>query len=320
MKRGTHQHPKMEDLAARLDRELPLAVGILNILWDFAATFTPRGDIGKYSDEILSRKLDWRGDPGKLIEALIASGWLDRDERHRLLIHDWPTHCEDSVHAKLARERLYFANGQTPRFPKLDAKEKKAATAFYAAASGSQRQPESAVGSLPCLSPSLPDHTHTPPSELVCDPNSDPPPEPPPGKESPPPQVQNAAEPETKSATPGRSPGLVLAFKQRGAMDVSLEGFDEAWEKYLRLTGKPFVPDVDGPRDRFKWKTLDFEQKHKAASYIEEYVSRNTRSDPTFWPSFAGYLEKKPWDAISIRQPPRSAANGGYVFDIPELG
>jgi hypothetical protein len=141
MKRGTHQHPKMEDLAARLDRELPLAVGILSILWDFAATFTPRGDIGKYSNEILSRKLGWRGDPGTLIDALIASGWLDRDEGHRLLIHDWPTHCEDSVHAKLARDHLYFANGQAPRLAKLDAKEKTGSRRILC---GGQRRPAAA--------------------------------------------------------------------------------------------------------------------------------------------------------------------------------
>jgi hypothetical protein len=167
----------MEDLAARLDRELPLAVGILSILWDFAATFTPRGDIGKYSNEILSRKLGWRGDPGTLIDALIASGWLDRDEGHRLLIHDWPTHCEDSVHAKLARDHLYFANGQAPRLAKLDAKEKTAAVNSMrqpAAASGSRNPPTAAHPSVAL--PGVLGYVIYPPPE--------------PGKESPPHQPE----------------------------------------------------------------------------------------------------------------------------------
>ena len=57
------------------------------MLWHFAAKYAPQGDIGRYSDRRIEGALDWFGrgkQLGKLIEALVVAGWIDRDAEHRL--------------------------------------------------------------------------------------------------------------------------------------------------------------------------------------------------------------------------------------------
>jgi hypothetical protein len=45
----------------------------------------------------------WRDDPKKLIDALVESRWIDRDQFHRLVIHDWPEHVQDWIKRKVQR-------------------------------------------------------------------------------------------------------------------------------------------------------------------------------------------------------------------------
>jgi hypothetical protein len=111
MKRGTPEHPKVLDLCDRLKCDRPTAVGYLEMLWHFAAKYAPQGDIGRYSDRRIEGAMDWSGrgkQPGKLIEALVAARWIDRDAHHRLVIHDWSDHADDSVRKRLARAGLCF--------------------------------------------------------------------------------------------------------------------------------------------------------------------------------------------------------------------
>ena len=97
MKRGTAEHPKTLDLAAALNLPQWGAVGILESLWHFAAKFARRGDIGRRTDAAIARGIDWRDDPEKLIQALVDTGWLDRCRCHRLRIHDWHEHADQTV-------------------------------------------------------------------------------------------------------------------------------------------------------------------------------------------------------------------------------
>lgn len=141
----------MEQLSSALDIPRYAAVGILATLWDWAGRFTPRGDIGKYSNLVIARKIGWTENPDSLINALVETGWLEEAEDEvRLYIHDWHEHCEDWVHAHLARHTQTFAIGEMPKLSKLSQKERdeakeryrqKAEEAKLAAANGSQRQP-----------------------------------------------------------------------------------------------------------------------------------------------------------------------------------
>lgn len=100
MKRETLRHPKTHDLASRLGCERPTALGYLMLLWDLTAEVAIAGDIGKWPNGAISGGCDWRGDADRFIRALVDSGWLDEDEEHRLVIHDWGQHCENWVRAK----------------------------------------------------------------------------------------------------------------------------------------------------------------------------------------------------------------------------
>ncbi len=108
MKRDAFTHPKTLDLASRLDISRAHAVGILNLLFDFTATYTPQGDIGKHRNGAISRACDWMGSPDEFISALVESGWVDESESHRLVIHDWPDHCEQWVKLKLQKLKIGF--------------------------------------------------------------------------------------------------------------------------------------------------------------------------------------------------------------------
>lgn len=102
MKRGTPRHPKTYALAESLSIPLPHAVGILEMLWHHAAIHTPRGDIGSLPDVAIAYACCYRK-PSILIAALVSTRWLDKDPDHRLIIHDWPRHCEESVKKWLSR-------------------------------------------------------------------------------------------------------------------------------------------------------------------------------------------------------------------------
>ena len=116
MKRNTLEHPKVLELADALDLPRYAAVGVLESMWVWAGRYCPRGDIGRYSDRrIAFGAIGWEGDGGKLIEALIATGWLDRDDEHRLLIHDWADHADDATRKALEKEGTTFATGEPPR-------------------------------------------------------------------------------------------------------------------------------------------------------------------------------------------------------------
>lgn len=98
MKRGTPDHPKVKALALKLNLRRYHVVGILESLWHFAANYAKRGDIGKWTDGEIAAALDWDGDAGELIAALTECRLLDRCKKHRLVIHDWAEHADQTVH------------------------------------------------------------------------------------------------------------------------------------------------------------------------------------------------------------------------------
>ncbi len=124
MKKGTDSLMKFQLLKKDLNLPLYAAVGLLQLMWDFTARNTPAGNIGKFTDEELAMGLEYDGDPGELIEALVNRNWLDRDDRHRLIVHDWAEHCEDSVHNALVKSRAFFADGSIPKLTRIHTKDR----------------------------------------------------------------------------------------------------------------------------------------------------------------------------------------------------
>jgi len=86
-----------------------IVVGILERLWHATIVNAPSGDIGKLDDETLCELVGWHSDPSTLIEALIATGWLDECETHRLIIHDWNEHAPSFIKGTLSAAKRKFA-------------------------------------------------------------------------------------------------------------------------------------------------------------------------------------------------------------------
>lgn len=108
MKLEALDHPKTMDFAARLNVELPTAIGYLELLWAFTGKKSPQGNIGKWPDGAIARACYWMGRPEVFILALQESGFIDADELHRFTVHDWREHAPGWVRAKLKKVDLTF--------------------------------------------------------------------------------------------------------------------------------------------------------------------------------------------------------------------
>lgn len=108
MKRGTPRHPKIADLCEQLNVPLYSAVGLLELLWHFTAEFAPQGNIGRFSDQRIEAAMGWDKKRGRLIEILTTVGWIDSDPCHRLVVHSWYEHADDSVRQKLRKASVWF--------------------------------------------------------------------------------------------------------------------------------------------------------------------------------------------------------------------
>jgi hypothetical protein len=128
VKRGTPDHPKIRALARKLRINRAWAVGIMEMLWHFTAQYCPRGDIGRYTDDEIAEACAWPEErPSReLIEALVECRLLDPHPEHRLVVHDWADHAEDSVHTRLARAGESFADGRPPRSSRLAKSDRRA--------------------------------------------------------------------------------------------------------------------------------------------------------------------------------------------------
>jgi hypothetical protein len=115
MKREAYRHPKLFDLAAKLGISRAAAIGHLELLWDWTGDVAPQGDIGKWPDTAIAGAADWTGDPSSFVDALVSARWLDRSNDFRLVIHDWPDHCQEWIRKKLFRSKSGFCPhyGQT---------------------------------------------------------------------------------------------------------------------------------------------------------------------------------------------------------------
>lgn len=139
MKRGAPNHPKMHDLADRVAASTglsqgmarTLAVGLLKRLWYWTAAYAPAGDIGRHDDAAIAHAAGWDGDPAWFVQALVACRLLDEHDQHRLIVHDWNTHCETAVHTTLARCVERFADGTVPRLRWVPPRDRQRIAAQY---------------------------------------------------------------------------------------------------------------------------------------------------------------------------------------------
>lgn len=131
MKKEAFTHTKMGRLMRRLQLPRYAAAGLLEGVWLVTAAEATNGAIGKLTNEDIAIAIDWPHDPDLLIDALVASGWIDQHGDHRLVIHDWSDHAPDHVHTRLARSLSYFVDGTKPKFRGLNKDEMSKARRYY---------------------------------------------------------------------------------------------------------------------------------------------------------------------------------------------
>lgn len=185
MKSGTDAKLKFKKLQLRLGLELWQARGLLDTLWAFVRHNCPRGDIGRFTNEEIAIGIDWSAKhPDDLVLPLVAERWIDDDRECRLIIHDWPEHCEHDVHNQLARATDTFADGTIPKLTRLAREEREQIIkayevkygrealesgvikrAFRNASKRSANAPALPYPTKPLPSPTLPSPTVTPNGE-----------------------------------------------------------------------------------------------------------------------------------------------------------
>mgnify|MGYP001255896086 CR=1 FL=1 len=95
MKRGGCDHPKIRRLGRKLGVPRLHAIGLIEVVIEFARRYASDGDLGRHDPEDLAQACDWDRDPQELIDGLIETGWLDLGPP--LFVHDWHIHADDAT-------------------------------------------------------------------------------------------------------------------------------------------------------------------------------------------------------------------------------
>lgn len=110
MKSGTESKTKFRQLKRRLHLRYWQAVGVLETLWRVTRADAPAGDIGKLDNEEIAAAMEWEGDPDELINALVETHWIDRDDDFRLVIHNWSKHVPNHMKGAFVKHDKMFAD------------------------------------------------------------------------------------------------------------------------------------------------------------------------------------------------------------------
>jgi uncharacterized protein len=89
-RRTIFDDPRFDHLRDVMDLRKYQAAGVLELMFHFCAAFTPAGNIGKYSDADIENFIQWKGEPGALVAALVQTGWLQESATCRLALPSEP--------------------------------------------------------------------------------------------------------------------------------------------------------------------------------------------------------------------------------------
>ena len=270
MKRGTLRHKKLYRLAGILKIPRLYAAGVLEALWEWVSEAAPTGSLGDASPSEICAAIGYEGDPDELLRALIASNWLEVSAKcaNSVCVHDWADHCEDSVHSKLARARLFFANGQVPRLTRLSGKDRSDAEEWFRTHGARSARARRAPKKRPALALALalePAPAPAPATETPLPPKGGLPPE---------------ASEENSKPKPGAKPKKKKPEEAPAPYRQFTDEFCRLWKKEHGGAKYPFQRK-DGPAAAAIWDYV--EQDLGAAMEIVQRYFENTT------PFFAGH-------------------------------
>lgn len=130
-KKGALEHPKTLTLADTLSIMDCFALGILEAFWHHVADYFEDGNVTALKPTVFARSIRYQGNAAELWEALIDAGFIDQLEDGRLLVHDWPEHCNDYIHSKFFKAIKPFADGTRPKAVSVGKDEKERLLALW---------------------------------------------------------------------------------------------------------------------------------------------------------------------------------------------
>jgi len=286
---GLPAHPKTKKLIRRLG---PGAGWHLVCLFLWAVSNRSNGNLAGMSDEDLEIAVDWAGEPGAFVGALVEVRFLDGEEGARS-IHDWADHnpyaasaedrSQSSAWAALCRR--YGREGAAARMPEYAARMRVAESRTdESCGSHAGRMPVAENRNADSCDPSAPLPSPSPlplPSPLP----------------SPSPEQQQSA-----GAQPLAAAVATAGHAEAGGL---ADGFDEFWKLYPRKEAKPDA--------RKAWTSRRIGTKPDlVARILEDVRERTARHRPWldgFTPHPATYIRGERWeDALDERGPKGSAA------------
>ncbi len=113
MMKSTILHIKFESLLCQLNLKRWQAVGLLESIWLFAQHHAQDGDLSRFPSPVICSWIGWSDGPETLIDALVSSGWLDRNGE-KLSIHDWKDHCPNWLKASQQKRNISETPSETP--------------------------------------------------------------------------------------------------------------------------------------------------------------------------------------------------------------
>lgn len=96
------EHPKTYKLMDLLEIDKPQALGHLHLFWWWCVDYAPTGCLEGYTDLQLARAGVWTREPKMFVNALVESGFLER-QGGVLTVHDWLDFCGELILKRLDR-------------------------------------------------------------------------------------------------------------------------------------------------------------------------------------------------------------------------
>jgi hypothetical protein len=105
------RHPKTKRFARAAGISIPESIGYLHLLWWWALDFAQDGNLADYTDEDIADAMLWEGDPKKIVDALISSGFIDAtNSGSGRAVHDWSDYAGRLISRRdKNRERMQHA-------------------------------------------------------------------------------------------------------------------------------------------------------------------------------------------------------------------
>ena len=114
MKHQTINLVKFKALSKRLGQPMCHTVGYLETLWIFCQIQARDGDLSRFSEMEIAGWIEYPGDPGDFIAALVECRWLDSDG-DILTVHNWADHRPNWLKGVQAKEQPGSGPGKPPR-------------------------------------------------------------------------------------------------------------------------------------------------------------------------------------------------------------